>query len=123
MIKRESPTAIDAVEGRNEHGLAGGDWAAETREWTQQVTEAGYTNGSSGGGYPGTPQAQVGEQLPKLFLDHFRQGIARTFTYELATLTTDPCCWTSETGLSCWPCTSKNPPGTDRRSKPWPLGR
>jgi len=160
MVKKELPTAIDAVEGQNENDLTGGDWANETREWTQQVaeaydgdpatkdipilapsladtnttakyealgdlsdwvdygvahdfpgnqwvmnesitdtvlknnqitagdvpvqvTETGYTNGSSGGGYPGTPEAQVAEQLPKLFLDHFRQGIARTFTYEL----------------------------------------
>ncbi|NAZ81031.1 hypothetical protein GTR02_04275 [Kineococcus sp. R8] len=160
MVKEQLPTAIDAVEGRNEHDLAGGDWASETREWTRQVaeaydgdaatkdipilapsladtnttakyealgdlsdwvdygvahdypgnqwvmnesitdtvlknnqitagdvpvqvTETGYTNGSAGGGYPGTPEAQVAEQLPKLFLDHFRQGIARTFTYEL----------------------------------------
>ncbi|NIZ91731.1 hypothetical protein [Kineococcus rubinsiae] len=160
MIKKELPTAIDAVEGQNENDLTGGDWASETREWTRQVaeaydgdpatkdipilapsladtnttakyealgdlsdwvdygvahdypgnqwvmnesitdtvlknnritagdvpvqvTETGYTNGSAGGGYPGTPEAQVTEQLPKLFLDHFRQGIARTFTYEL----------------------------------------
>jgi len=160
MVKEELPGAIDAVEGQNENDLTGGDWASETRQWTQkvaeayrgdpatkdipilapsladtnttskyqqlgdiskwvdygtahdypgnqwvmnesitdtvlknnritagdvpvQVTETGYTNGTSGGGYPGTPPAQVAQALPKLLLDHFRQGIARTFPYEL----------------------------------------
>jgi hypothetical protein len=48
------------------------------------ATEAGYHNAtSSAGGHPAVPEAVAAEYLPRLFLEYFRRGIVRTYTYEL----------------------------------------
>lgn len=48
-----------------------------------QATETGFSNGRLEAPYPATPEAQAAVLMPRLYLDHFRRGIARTFTYEL----------------------------------------
>lgn len=48
------------------------------------VTEAGYHNAlNADKGQPPVPEAVAGSYIPRLFLDFFAQGIARTFVYEL----------------------------------------
>ena len=48
-----------------------------------QATETGFTNGNVNALYPAMPERQVGVVLPRLYFDHFRRGIARSFSYEL----------------------------------------
>jgi hypothetical protein len=49
-----------------------------------QATETGYHNGTASdvGHLPASEQA-AGVYMPRLFLDYFRRGVARTFAYEL----------------------------------------
>lgn len=55
------------------------------------VTETGYHNaGSIWGGHPYVPEHVAATYLPKLFLDNFRRGIERTFSYELVNTYNDP---------------------------------
>lgn len=55
------------------------------------ATEAGYHNALAAGGvHLGTSQRAVGTYLPRLFLEHFRRGIPRTFAYELLDEKPDP---------------------------------
>jgi hypothetical protein len=48
-----------------------------------QATETGFSNGTVHQPYPAMPEPQVGVVLPRVFLEHFRRGITRTFSYEL----------------------------------------
>jgi hypothetical protein len=49
-----------------------------------QATETGYHNGlNSASSHPPTSERAAGIYMPRLYLDYFRRGIARTFTYEL----------------------------------------
>ena len=97
------PKAFDAL---NMHPYPGGgppepalfDNLASYRSWAPGVaavvvTETGYHNalgnGTAAGGYisqPGVPEAVEARYLPRLFLDHLRMGVSRTFTYELLDL-------------------------------------
>ncbi|NAZ87050.1 hypothetical protein GTR00_13245, partial [Kineococcus sp. T90] len=47
------------------------------------ATETGFSTGTTSAPYRTMPQAQVAQALPNLYLDHFRRGMARTFSYEL----------------------------------------
>jgi len=47
------------------------------------ATETGFSTGNVGAPYQTMPEAQVAQALPKLYLDHFRRGIVRSFSYEL----------------------------------------
>ncbi|NAZ83252.1 hypothetical protein GTR02_15640 [Kineococcus sp. R8] len=47
------------------------------------ATETGFSTGDVGAPYKTMPEALVAEALPKLYLDHFRRGIVRSFSYEL----------------------------------------
>ncbi len=55
------------------------------------VTEAGYhTAPAYQGGHPGVSEVAMGKYIPRLFLDYFKAGYARTFSYELIDEGTDP---------------------------------
>ncbi len=56
-----------------------------------QVTETGYHNGINGtvGHQPASERA-AGIYMPRLFLDDFRRGIARSYSYELLDQRDDP---------------------------------
>lgn len=56
-----------------------------------QATETGYHNGTASdvGHLPASEHA-AGVYMPRLFLDYFRRGIARTFAYELVDQRPDP---------------------------------
>ncbi|HEV7615861.1 MAG TPA: hypothetical protein VGO36_06495 [Solirubrobacterales bacterium] len=56
-----------------------------------QVTETGYHNGVNGtvGHQPASERA-AGVYMPRLFLDNFRRGIARSYSYELLDQREDP---------------------------------
>jgi hypothetical protein len=48
------------------------------------ATETGYSNGFLDNPYyTGTPEAQVAQLLPRVFVDHYRKGFVRSFSYEL----------------------------------------
>ncbi|WP_432505526.1 NPCBM/NEW2 domain-containing protein [Kineococcus arenarius] len=47
------------------------------------ATETGFSTGTTSAPYRTMPAAQVAQALPNLYLDHFRRGVARTFSYEL----------------------------------------
>lgn len=47
------------------------------------ATETGYSDGPADAPYETMSQDVVAVLLPRLFLEHFRRGIARTFAYEL----------------------------------------
>lgn len=49
-----------------------------------QATETGYHNGvGSDSGHLPASEAAAGVYMPRLYLDYFRRGVARTFSYEL----------------------------------------
>ena len=56
-----------------------------------QATETGYHNGTASdvGHLPASEHA-AGVYMPRLYLDYFRRGIARTFAYELVDQRPDP---------------------------------
>ena len=101
------PEAFDAL---NMHPYPGGgppepavaDNLASYRAWAPTVeavvaTETGYHNalgdGTAAGGYlsqPGVPEDVEARYLPRLFLEHLRRGVSRTFTYELLDLFANP---------------------------------
>ena len=58
--------------------------AGNSRSKPMQATETGYHNAvnSSDSHRPATERA-TGVYMPRLFLDYFRRGIARTYSYEL----------------------------------------
>lgn len=61
------------------------------------VTETGYHNAASvWGGHPYVPEDVAATYLPKLFLDNFRRGIERTFSYELINAYHDPNQWVAD---------------------------
>lgn len=96
----------DAFDVLNMHPYPGGGPAgvalaanlASYRAWAPSVgtvvaTETGYHNalgdGTSPGGYitqPGVPEVIEARYLPRLFMESLRQGVTRTFTYELLDL-------------------------------------
>ena len=47
------------------------------------ATETGFSNGTGFAPYPAMPEPQVAVVLPRLYLEHFRRGLPRTFSYEL----------------------------------------
>lgn len=47
------------------------------------ATETGFSTGTANAPYSPMPEARVATSLPRLFLDHFARGIARTYDYEL----------------------------------------
>jgi hypothetical protein len=56
-----------------------------------QATETGYHNGvASDSGHLPASEAAVGVYMPRLYLDYFRRGVARTFAYELIDQRPDP---------------------------------
>jgi len=56
-----------------------------------QVTETGYHNGVNGTvGYLPTSEAATGVYMPRLFLNNFSRGIARSYSYELLDQRDDP---------------------------------
>jgi hypothetical protein len=56
-----------------------------------QATETGYHNGlKSDSSHRGASEGAAGVYMPRLFLDYFRRGIARTFGYELIDEHPDP---------------------------------
>ena len=101
------PESFDAL---NMHPYPGGgppepalaDNLASYRAWAPGVedvvvTETGYHNalgdGTAPGGYigqPGVPEEVEARYLPRLFLESLRQGVSRTFTYELLDLFPNP---------------------------------
>ena len=101
------PEAFDAL---NMHPYPGGgppepalvDNLASYRAWAPGVedvvvTETGYHNalgdGTAPGGYigqPGVPEKVEARYLPRLFLESLRQGVSRTFTYEVLDLFPNP---------------------------------
>ena len=101
------PQSFDAL---NMHPYPGGgppepaiaDNLASYRAWAPGVetviaTETGYHNALGDGtaedgyiGQPGVPEAIEARYLPRLFLENLRQGVTRTFTYELLDLYPDP---------------------------------
>ncbi len=107
---RDVASFPDAFDALNMHPYPGGgppepalaDNLASYRAWAPGVvavvaTETGYHNalgdGTAAGGYlsqPGVPEAVEARYLPRLFLEHLRQGVARTFTYEVLDLFSDP---------------------------------
>ncbi len=87
----------------NMHSYPGG-WAPESNVASElalaasnsaakpvQATETGYHNAtaSSSGHLPASEDA-AGTYVPRLFLEYFRQGVARTFSYELIDEFHDP---------------------------------
>jgi hypothetical protein len=61
------------------------DWAASNAGSKPiQATETGYHNAlNSASSHPPTTERAAGIYMPRLYLDYFRRGIARTFSYEL----------------------------------------
>ncbi len=56
-----------------------------------QTTETGYHNGINGTvGHQPTSERAAGIYMPRLFLENFRRGIARSYTYELLDQRDDP---------------------------------
>lgn len=56
-----------------------------------QATETGYHNGlKSNSPHRGASEGAAGIYIPRLYLDYFRRGIARTFAYELVDEHPDP---------------------------------
>ncbi|WP_353865806.1 hypothetical protein [Svornostia abyssi] len=85
----KAPGTFTDVVGSQAASLFGGKTAV--------VTETGYHNaGSTWGGHPYVPEAVSATYLPKLFLDNFRRGIERTFSYELVNTYSDPQGWNPE---------------------------
>ena len=55
------------------------------------ATETGYHNGlATTGNHPPTSEEAAAIYMPRLFLEYFREGIARTFSYELVDENPDP---------------------------------
>jgi hypothetical protein len=56
------------------------------------VTETGYDNALNNRNEGATPKSEraVGQYLPRIFLENFRQGVDRTFSYELLDEKSDP---------------------------------
>jgi hypothetical protein len=87
----------DALDYGNIHAYPGGgppetNLSAELAQARQisgdkpvVATEAGYHNAIRQGNWdhPGVPEAVAGAYIPRLFLEYFRRGVARTYTYEL----------------------------------------
>lgn len=85
----KAPGTFTDVVGSQTASLFGGKTAV--------VTETGYHNaGSVWGGHPYVPESVSATYLPKLFLDNFRRGIERTFSYELVNTYSDPQGWNPE---------------------------
>lgn len=59
------------------------NWAIVTPGKPIMATETGSSDGSCDAGHPPTPEAAAGVHMPRIHLEHFRRGLARTFTYEL----------------------------------------
>ena len=56
-----------------------------------QVTETGYHNGVNGTvGHLGTSELATGIYMPRLFLENFRRGLVRSYSYELLDQREDP---------------------------------
>lgn len=92
-----------ALDAGNKHSYPGGDIPEENldRELADAarvsgrkrvyVTESGYHNAvATSGGHRPASEAAVGTYLPRMYLEYFRRGIARTFTYELIDQLPDP---------------------------------
>ena len=47
------------------------------------ATETGFSNGTTDARYPPVNEQQAASLIPRLYLDHFRCGVYRTFMYEL----------------------------------------
>jgi hypothetical protein len=60
-------------------------WAAANADSKRvQATETGYHNAlNANSPHRGTSEEAAGVYVPRLFLDYFRRGVARTFDYEL----------------------------------------
>ncbi len=60
------------------------------RPW--QVTETGYHNGVNGptSGHQPASEAAAGIYIPRLFLENFRRGVSRSYSYELLDQRPDP---------------------------------
>jgi hypothetical protein len=55
------------------------------------ATETGYhTTPAYSGGHPSVSERAMGKYVPRLFLEYFRAGVVRTFSYELIDQGTDP---------------------------------
>lgn len=93
----------ELVDFGNVHSYPGGDppeWdldqqlslaATNTGNRPVQATETGYhTALSDRGGHPPVSERAAGVYLPRLYLEYFRRGIARTFAYELVDEFEDP---------------------------------
>lgn len=54
-------------------------------------TESGWHNlVNAAGNHPGISEAVAGKYIPRLYLEHFRRGLLRTFAYELIDEKNDP---------------------------------
>ncbi len=54
-------------------------------------TESGWHNlVNAAGNHPGISEAVAGKYIPRLYLEHFRRGLLRTFAYELIDQKNDP---------------------------------
>jgi len=92
-----------ALDAGNKHSYPGGD-VPESNMDTElavaakvsgtkpiYVTESGYHNATAtGGGHRPASEAAVGTYLPRMFLEYFRRGVVRTFSYELIDGWPDP---------------------------------
>lgn len=93
----------NALDVGNKHIYAGGDLPEANVDWELSVaarmsgerpvwvTESGYHNGlASANGHRPASEAATATYLPRMYLEHFRHGIPRTFAYELVDEWPDP---------------------------------
>lgn len=93
----------DAIDFGNKHPYAGGEMpeanldqelsvaARVSGDLPIHVTESGYHNAlATTRGHRPTSEAATATYLPRMFLEHFRRGVPRTFSYELIDLWPDP---------------------------------
>ncbi len=102
----------------NAHPYPGGCWPENNCSWMRaditsgiataragcaakpvMITETGYNNKTSPGGHVPVSREIAGVYLPRLFLINHRNGIARTFWYELFNLRNNPADEESNFGL------------------------
>ena len=102
FVKRESRAQLGDISGSldygNMHPYPGGEApdreehmrselalaANNSRSKPVQATETGYHNGlGSPSSHKPTSERAAGVYMPRLFLDYFRRGITRTYSYEL----------------------------------------
>ncbi len=53
-------------------------------------TESGYHTGASNGNQPYISNLAMAKYIPRMFMEYFAEGVVRTYSFELADMTSDP---------------------------------